>query len=590
MLQFLYPLWLLGLPLTAFPWLWPVLQHRIQRPILFGAFFLLPAESLRQQFRPSRQEWPLKLIRSLLILLILLLLAHPFWREQRVVQDVWVLDDSASQPAGTTLPLQVGTSGKALRLTELFSEQPLSGEFMPLEVNVSHPGSPSLAEIATAVQQRVQEETSMELRVHLISDFQRSQYRFYPSAIQPLQWVLERPQAPVRRNLSIRGLSLRTEGFRTSWLEGELFGELLSDTKVRLRVVQGASELAAGEAVWMQGPLGFSLKLDPSFQRSLPVEVQLEASGDELGADNRRVFLRDRARTPWVGLVNFEGEAGIFQYGLHALRSALNANRTYAFLLSEPTPEDAVDLLVLLGDHPVRAERFAGFPLRIFIPTRLGDWREWSTQRLQEPPEPQSEASLLKLPPEQWRVDWSQTPLAEEWQIVRTGNGLFYSKVKKLWLLETGVGEEWGPLYQEQRFADEVQALLEQVLREHPVRLAGTFESGSPRLRELAGLRATTLKPGVYTVRGQPSALDSEEVERQVRFAVNLPARESDLALMSEEELEKMQEHLSSANRILSPESRSASNDLRDWLLWVALALACVELLMAFRRLMRNIV
>jgi hypothetical protein len=152
------------------------------------------------------------------------------------------------------------------------------------------------------------------------------------------------------------------------------------------------------------------------------------------------------------------------------------------------------------------------------------------------------------------------------------------------------VGEEWGPLYQEQRFADEVQALLEQVLREHPVRLAGTFESGSPQLRELAGLRATTLKPGVYTVRGQPSALDSEEVERQVRFAVNLPARESDLALMSEEELEKMQEHLSSANRILSPESRSASNDLRDWLLWVALALACVELLMAFRRLMRNIV
>ncbi len=149
----------------ALPWLWPMVQHRFQSPLRFGAYFLLPPESLRRQLRPSIDDWLLKLLRSLLILLLILLLAHPFWREQRQVQDVWVLDDTASLPEGVSLPLQASTSGQAIRLSDLLAaEAPTPAESLPGTPS-GHPGSPSLSEIAEAVLQPTEGEQAVEFRI-----------------------------------------------------------------------------------------------------------------------------------------------------------------------------------------------------------------------------------------------------------------------------------------------------------------------------------------------------------------------------------------------------------------------------------------
>ena len=69
MLQFLTPLWLLALPTVILPWLWPLLKPRTRQPQPFSAFFLLPPETLRQQLRFSREDFWIKLLRSLLVLL-----------------------------------------------------------------------------------------------------------------------------------------------------------------------------------------------------------------------------------------------------------------------------------------------------------------------------------------------------------------------------------------------------------------------------------------------------------------------------------------------------------------------------------------
>ncbi len=575
MIQFLYPLWFLALPLTALPWLWPMVQHRFQSPLRFGAYFLLPPESLRRQLRPSTDDWLLKLLRSLLILLLVLLLAHPFWREQRQVQDVWVLDDSASLPDGVSLPLDAGVSGQATRLSDLLETASRTPN-VTVGSFAGHPGSPSLAEIAEAVLRQAEGEQPVEYQIHLVSDFQKSQYQYYPSAIQPVQWDLQRPQAPERSNGALQRLRLETRGFQQSVLHLELAGNPTGPG--RIVVQQAGEELAVQDLPDLAQVTSVELPLGDAFQRNQPLEARLEMRGDALAADDTRVFLRNRQQTPWVGVVNFEGESGMFRYGLHALRSALNADELYSYLLGdaeEPRAEE-VDALLLLGDHPIRAEAFAGFPLRLFFPTRLGDWQTWA-QRPADAPESSDALTEEALPREQWQVDWTQTPLAQEWGIVRDPSGLFYAEARDLWLAPTGFGEEWGPFYQEQRFPDEVKRWLDLLLRQHPVTLAGTFESGSPQLRALLS-DSPFLLPGSYEV---PEASG----ERTLRFAVNVPVRESNLTLMSDEEFAAMQEYLERAGQQLTAESRSVSNDLRELLLWMLLLLAGVELTWAFWRL-----
>ncbi len=341
---------------------------------------------------------------------------------------------------------------------------------------------------------------------------------------------------------------------------------------------QNGDELARQEFSDLAQVTSVAVPLGEAFQRNQPLEAELDMPGDALPGDNTRVFLRNRQQTPWIGVVNFEGEAGMFRYGLHALRSALNADERYSYLLGEaeePRAEE-VDVLLLLGDHPIRTTAFSGFPLRLFVPTRLGDWQTWA-QRPADAPDAANAEAPRTLPAEQWQVDWTQTPLAQEWGITRQENGLFYAEAQDLWLAPTGLGEEWGPFYQEQRFPDEIKRWLDQLLMRHPVTLAGTFESGSPQLRALLN-QSPYLQPGSYEV---PDASGAQTL----KFAVNVPVRESDLTLMSDAAFAAMQDYLEQAGQQLSAESRSVSNDLRELLLWTLLLLAGLELAWAFWRL-----
>jgi len=132
MLQFLTPLWLLALPTVILPWLWPLLKPRTRQPQPFSAFFLLPPETLRQQLRFSREDFWIKLLRSLLVLLAVLLLARPYWLEEPPPLELWVVDDSASLTTQPSLQSNLSTGIQPLLLSELFpppAEAPVQTKF-----------------------------------------------------------------------------------------------------------------------------------------------------------------------------------------------------------------------------------------------------------------------------------------------------------------------------------------------------------------------------------------------------------------------------------------------------------------------------
>lgn len=599
MLQFLFPLWLLGLPLVALPWIWPVLKRPLQPPLPFSALFLFPPETLRRQFQPSRQEWWLKLLRSLILLGLILLLARPLWREPEQVQTVWIADTSAS---AKTLLGDTGfaeaPSGSVLTLEDLFPEAPQTPEPEWSVETSGFPGAPALAQIAEAAQARFREdERSPLLHLQVYSDFQRSQFQHYTSATQPVRWTFHRLadlQPPA--NLRMSGLTLRTEGLFEPVLELEISGNLPSAAEVQIRVQQGEQELGGWSGTWNKDPLTAQVVLEAGFQRHDPIRVRLEAPDDPVAWDNERLFLAAATENLWVAIVTTIGGEGLYRHGLHALKSALNAAGIFSFVATTTDDLQAFppDLILLLADHPERASRLPeDAPPTLFIPTRLDDWRELATQSASHP-EKTSESGVGRaklsvpdtspgeLPPEpeaQWRMDWRNWPEAQAWQVEVVNPDLQYAKEQDLWMLTTGVSSAWGPLYQQRAFADRVRNWLEQMLRQAPVQRLGTFESGSRELAEVLD-ENPHLRPGYYK-------LPLEEATPERRLVVTVPERESKLSVLSDDELARMQQHFDERSTRPDVQSQASAERLREWLLWLVLALVLLEVALAALRVWR---
>ncbi|MEE2717059.1 MAG: BatA domain-containing protein [SAR324 cluster bacterium] len=596
MLQFLAPLWLLGLPLVALPWIWPVLKRPLQPPLRFSALFLFPPEALRRQFQPSRQEWWLKLLRSLILLGLTLLLARPLWQEPEPVQELWIRDTTAS---AKTLLGDMGfaeTSAEtALALEDLFPESDLNPEPETTPALPGFPGTPTLAQIAEAALARFhKEEHSPLLHLHLHSDFQRSQFQHYPSATQPVRWTFHRPdvvQEPP--NLWMHQLALRTEGLFQPVLELEIAGTLPAAAKAQLRVRQNGRDVGNWSGVWKSEPLAAKVVLAKDFQRHEPLRVRLEAPDDPVTWDNERGFLPAATENLWVAIVTTVGGDGQYRHGLHALKSALNAAGIFSFVAT--TTEDLQtfppDLILLLADHPEQASGLpAGGPPTLFIPTRLDDWRKLAEQfaaRKKQSPQAKgwwgvkSKPKPAQNPAEeaQQRLDWRDWTGAETWQVEDVSVDLQHAKARELWLLTTGVSSAWGPLYQQRDFAGRVRGWLELLLSKAPVQRLGTFESGAQALAEALG-RNPHLRPGDYT-------LPPEDGVPERRFLVTTAGRESKLTVLREDELARMQQHFDERSARPDAEGQASAERLREWLLWIVLVLVLLEVALAALRVWR---
>ncbi|MAE17275.1 MAG: hypothetical protein CL911_07535, partial [Deltaproteobacteria bacterium] len=335
MLQFLAPLWLLGLPLMALPWIWPALKRPLQPPLRFSALFLFPPETLHRQFQLSRQEWWLKLLRSLILLGLLLLLARPLWCEPEQVQAVWIRDTSSST---NTLLGDTGfaetPSGAVLTLEDLFPEPALHPERGTHLESPGFPGAPTLAQIAEAAQSRFRkDERSPLLHLHLHSDFQRSQFQHYTSATQPVRWTFHRPANPqIPANLRMQKLGVHTEGLFEPMLELEITGNLPTAAKVQLRVQQNGQNTGTWSGMWNTEPLAAKVILGENFKRHEPLLVRMEALDDPVAWDNEQWFLPPATENLWVAMVTTIGGEGLYRHGLHALKSALNAAGFFSYV------------------------------------------------------------------------------------------------------------------------------------------------------------------------------------------------------------------------------------------------------------------
>ena len=173
MLQLLYPWWMLALPICGLPWIWPVLRTPQGKFLPFSTLFLFPKEKLSRHFQWSSKEWLLKLLRSLLLLVLILLLAKPYFGSSEVMREITILDDTPS----SNLHLS-SASGKlldwenSLRISQLLPEDSLQPLFSEEKFEGFHPGSPSLSTLASAALKRFPDESRLKLR--LVSDFQYS--------------------------------------------------------------------------------------------------------------------------------------------------------------------------------------------------------------------------------------------------------------------------------------------------------------------------------------------------------------------------------------------------------------------------------
>ena len=594
MLQFLAPLWLLGLPLMALPWIWPALKRPLQPPLRFSALFLFPPETLHRQFQLSRQEWWLKLLRSLILLGLILLLARPLWCEPEQVQAVWIRDTSSST---NTLLGDTGfaetPSGAVLTLEDLFPEPALHPERGTHLETPGFPGAPTLAQIAEAAQSRFRkDERSPLLHLHLHSDFQRSQFQHYTSATQPVRWTFHRPANPqIPANLRMQKLGVHTEGLFEPMLELEITGNLPTAAKVQLRVQQNGQNTGTWSGMWNTEPLAAKVILGENFKRHEPLLVRMEALDDPVAWDNEQWFLPPATENLWVAMVTTIGGEGLYRHGLHALKSALNAAGVFSYVATttDDLQEFPPDLILLLADHPERISRLPKDTRpTLFIPTRFEDWREFAVHESTSQPDVDrgkrsvSEASPQENPsgPEaQWRVDWRNWPEATAWQVEAVNLDLQYAKERDLWLLTTGVSSAWGPLYQQRAFADQVRGWLEQILRRTPVQRLGTFASGSRELAELLNGNPH-LRSGDYTL-----PLEKETPER--RFVVVLPEREAQLSILSDDELARMQQHFDERSARPDIQSQVSAERLREWLLWLVLMLVLLEVALAALRVWR---
>ena len=595
MLQFLAPLWLLGLPLMALPWIWPALKRPLQPPLRFSALFLFPPETLHRQFQLSRQEWWLKLLRSLILLGLILLLARPLWCEPEQVQAVWIRDTSSST---NTLLGDTGfaetPSGAVLTLEDLFPEPALHPERGTHLETPGFPGAPTLAQIAEAAQSRFRkDERSPLLHLHLHSDFQRSQFQHYTSATQPVRWTFHRPANPqIPANLRMQKLGVHTEGLFEPMLELEITGNLPTAAKVQLRVQQNGQNTGTWSGMWNTEPLAAKVILGENFKRHEPLLVRMEALDDPVAWDNEQWFLPPATENLWVAMVTTIGGEGLYRHGLHALKSALNAAGFFSYVATTTgdLQEFPPDLILLLADHPERISQLPkDAPPTLFIPTRFEDWREFALLFKNQPESKAgrakrsvpnaSQAENSSEPEAQWRVDWRNWPEATAWQVEAVNLDLQYAKDRDLWLLTTGVSSAWGPLYQQRAFADQVRGWLEQILRRTPVQRLGTFASGSRELAEVLNGNPH-LRPGDYTL-----PLETETPER--RFVVTLPEREAQLSVLSDDELARMQQHFDERSARPDTQNQVSAKRLREWLLWLVLTLVLLEVVLAALRVWR---
>ena len=595
MLQFLAPLWLLGLPLMALPWIWPALKRPLQPPLRFSALFLFPPETLHRQFQLSRQEWWLKLLRSLILLRLILLLARPLWCEPEQVQAVWIRDTSSST---NTLLGDTGfaetPSGAVLTLEDLFPEPALHPERGTHLETPGFPGAPTLAQIAEAAQSRFRkDERSPLLHLHLHSDFQRSQFQHYTSATQPVRWTFHRPANPqIPANLRMQKLGVHTEGLFEPMLELEITGNLPTAAKVQLRVQQNGQNTGTWSGMWNTEPLAAKVILGENFKRHEPLLVRMEALDDPVAWDNEQWFLPPATENLWVAMVTTIGGEGLYRHGLHALKSALNAAGVFSYVATttEDLQEFPPDLILLLADHPERISQLPkDAPPTLFIPTRFEDWREFALLFKNQPESKAgrakrsvpnaSQAENSSEPEAQWRVDWRNWPEAQAWQVEVVNPDLQYATGRDLWMLTTGVSSAWGPLYQQHAFADRVRDWLEQMLQRAPVQRLGTFASGSRELAEVLNGNPH-LRPGDYTL-----PLETETPER--RFVVTLPEREAQLSVLSDDELARMQQHFDERSARPDTQNQVSAKRLREWLLWLVLTLVLLEVVLAALRVWR---
>ena len=590
MLEFLAPLWLLGLPLVLAPWIWPVLLQPRENPFPFSAFFLLPPESVLRKFRMTRSEWPLKLLRSLLVLLLVLLPAKPYWRTAALVKEIQIIDDTPSAQMQDIHTAASGPADARVRISELFRAAEEAPWKRDQDASRFHAGSPSLADIGTAAYERYGGKDSSEyLHLKLVSDFQKSQYWLYPAEVHPVRWSFHRP-AGLRpgRNLALRRLRLVTSGMFETHLEGELRGNLENPSQVSVAVRQGPRRIGRSVYGLKGSAISIRLALAADYDRSLPVEVHLTSDVDEMQFDNVIHFQESTKRNPWVALMTSEGPAGIFRHGLHTLKSALNAAGYFSYLVVNPEQleERPADVMVLLGDHPFRWEHLKSDQPRLFVPTRLGDWKDFASQQKD------NTAGLKKdgvekdytnvkqaMPPGQWQVRWTSAPFAEEWLIRKVSDIMYVSDKNGMRLLATGFSPDWGGLYQQDDFADQLRALLMELMRLSPERSMGTFQSGSERMASV--LENIRMQPGHYRI---PDSTPTSAVQKEnamaiaYRFSVNLPERESEPRLMSDDELEEMQRYFDERAEALFPQNRDSAETVRRLLLWTVLTLILAEI------------
>ena len=586
MLQFLYPWWLLGFPLVLLPWIWPVIRPPREKPQPFSTLFLFPEQTLRRHFQWSRKEWFLKLLRSLLILFLILLLAKPYWDAPSRVVELVVIDDTPSVKAGKLeFPGSIALGAdRVFRLSELFPAADILPNYRHPDSSSGGSGSPSLSEIASRALEVIgSEKEKGELKIILYSDFQHSQYWFYPASVQPVQWEFRRPEGVIEAsNIYMRNLSIRTGGLFETMLSIEVYGNAEKSGEVKVIVEQ--DERPVGETVssWDGNPLTLSLLLSRDYQRRRPVEVRLLTAIPQAGFDDVLHFQESTGGQFWVGIMTSEGPEGIYRHGLHALKAALNANGAFSFLIRNPDDLKRLDpdLLLLLGDDPRRWEDLDDSKPMLFIPTRLGDWREFATKMVipdSGGTTSRKEEEVL-LPRDQWLIDWNAAPMAEEWGISSWGKGFFRSEKKGMLLLRTGISAPWGSLYQHEDFADHVRNWLKLLEKGMILRSLGTFSSGS--LNQLPFLSGSRLVPGHYLLPAE--TLNPEQLAAEgsgtLSYSVNLPSLESKMKLMSPKELEEMQVYFDERVPRLRGEDIEGVETIKRWLLWAVLLLAFTEI------------
>ena len=92
---FFSPLWLFALPLAS---LLGSLAHSKTTSNTHSIFFIfvISSNKLERKFYFSTQNWFLKLLRSLLIIVLVLTLSKPYWQTQSSIPEYWIIDDTHS--------------------------------------------------------------------------------------------------------------------------------------------------------------------------------------------------------------------------------------------------------------------------------------------------------------------------------------------------------------------------------------------------------------------------------------------------------------------------------------------------------------